>query len=80
MVKDKFQTLIILCHYTLGHKVNLKKLLHLHDTDINMAYKLHSLTNRGLEHRGLHISIKSLASTIKSLITTLLQGMVMTYF
>jgi len=44
--------------------------LHLHDTDIDVVDKLHSLTNRGF---GLGLGIKSLAFAlaVKSLITTL---------
>ena len=45
--------------------------LHLHDIDINMIDKLHSLTNHGLGLGIKSLANKSLASTIKSLITTL---------
>ena len=41
--------------------------LHLHDIDIDKVDKLHSLTNRSL---ALASAVKSLALTIKSLITT----------
>ena len=67
MVKVKFQTLIMLCYYLLVHKVNLKNsLFHLHDIDIDMVDKLHSLTNRGLglEHRGLGSQVLGLDSQV----------------
>ena len=60
IVKVKFQSLIMLCNYSLVHKLNLKNdLLHEHVIDIDIVDKLHSLTNCGLgfKHRGLGLGI-----------------------
>ena len=77
-MKVKIQTLVMLCHYSLVHKVNLKNdLWHLRVIVIDMVDKRYSLTNRGLglEDRGLGLGIKSLvlalAAAINSLMTTL---------